>query len=274
LKTGMWLEEKREIGDRNKIPYWGFSRSVIKRTTPSTLVKDLGLKPREVIALVGAGGKTSLMYTLAKELRSFNHKVITTTTTKIYPPESWQSPALILGGAEIWPDMRQALDRFGHVTWAGGRAPGNKLAGVLPVHLSTLWASGLPDFLIVEADGSAQRPIKAPGSGEPVVPMETTLFISIVGLSALNKPLNKDQAFRPEIISLLTGVPLGAPMTWETIARLMVHSEGGLKGWLTGMRAVILLNQSDAEPEPGLGDRLAGRIEELAKGRINKVLIR
>jgi probable selenium-dependent hydroxylase accessory protein YqeC len=243
------------------------------RSTTSTLVLDLGLKPREVISLVGAGGKTSLMYALAKELLPLNHKVITTTTTKIYPPEPWQSPALILGGAETLPDIRQALDRFGHITWAAGRALGNKLAGVLPADLSTLWATDLSDFLIVEADGSAQRPIKAPGVEEPVVPKETTLFISIVSLSALNNPLNKDQAFRPEIISRLTGIPLGTAMTWEAIAQLMAHPEGGLKGWLPGMRAIILLNQADAVPEPGLVYRIAERIAELAKGRINKVLI-
>ena len=140
--------------------------------------------------------------------------------------------------------------------------------------LSALWASGLTDFLIVEADGSAQRPIKAPGADEPVVPKETTLFIAVVGLAALNKPLNQDFAFRPEIISRLSGIPLNSPMTLEGIARLMVHPQGGLKGWLPNMRAFIILNQADKESGPGMGYRLAERIEELAEGKISKVIIR
>jgi len=242
--------------------------------TPFSLINPLGLKEKELISLVGAGGKTTLMYALAAELLSHKSKIITTTTTKIFPPEPGQSPSLILGGMEIFSKIKKALAQHGHITWAAGRAVGNKLDGVSLADLSQLWSSGLTDYLIVEADGSAQKPIKAPNADEPVVPEETTLFISVVGLSALNKPLNKDIAFRPEIISRLTGIPMNSPITLEGIARLMVHPEGGLKGWLPGMRAVIILNQADMEPEPGLGHRLAGRIEELANDKISKVIIR
>lgn len=247
---------------------------MIQVTSTSALVRNLALGDKELITLVGAGGKTTLMYALAKELLSRNYKIVTTTSTKIYSPEPAQSPALILGGVECFPEIEKALNRYGHITWAAGRAAGNKLAGVPLPALSALWSSGLADFMIVEADGSAQRPVKAPNAHEPVVPEETTLFLSVVGLSALNKPLNKEHAFRPEIIGRLTGIPLNAPMTIEGIARLMVHPEGGLKGFSPGMRAVIILNQVDLEPEPGMGGRMAKRIEELGKGRINKVFIR
>ena len=241
--------------------------------TSDSLVKDLALKERELITLVGAGGKTTLMFALAKELLLSHKKIITTTTTKIYPPEPGQSPALILGGMEVFPEIKKALDRYRHITWVAGRAAGNKLAGLPLSDLSALWSSGLADFLIVEADGSAKRPIKAPGADEPVVPQETTLFLSVVGLSALNRPLNKDNAFRPEIISRLTGLPLDSPMTLEAIARLIVHPQGGLKGWLPGMRAAIILNQADLEPEFGADRRLAERIKELIKGKIDRIIV-
>ena len=243
-------------------------------TPSSTLAGDLALKERELITLVGAGGKTTLMFALARELLAGHKKIITTTTTKIYPPEPGQSPALILGGTEVFPEIEKVLDRYGHITWAAGRAAENKLTGVSLSDLSALWASGLTDFLIVEADGSAQRPVKAPGADEPVVPKETTLFIAVVGLSALNNPLNQDFAFRPEIISRLSGIPLNSPMTLEGIARLIVHPRGGLKGCMPGMRAVIVLNQVDLEPDPGIGYQLAEKIEELAEGRISKVIVR
>ncbi|MBI5606196.1 MAG: putative selenium-dependent hydroxylase accessory protein YqeC [Deltaproteobacteria bacterium] len=246
---------------------------MIQVTSTSALVRNLALGDKELITLVGAGGKTTLMYALAKELLSRNFKIVTTTSTKIYPPEPAQSPALILGGVECFPEIEKALNRYGHITWAAGRAAGNKLAGVSLPALSALWSSGRVDFLIVEADGSAQRPVKAPNAHEPVVPEETTLFLSVVGLSALNKPLNKEYAFRPEIISRLTGIPLNASMTMEGIARLMVHPEGGLKGCSPGMRVVIILNQVDLEPEPGVGERLAEKIKDLGKDRISKVII-
>jgi hypothetical protein len=94
-----------------------------------------------------------------------------------------------------------------------------------------------------------------------------------MGLSALNRPLNQDNAFRPEIISRLTGLSLEAPMTVEPLARLLVHPEGGMKGFRPSMRAFILLTQVDLEPEPGVGQRLAERIEELGRDRVGRVLI-
>ena len=240
----------------------------------SNLTNDLILKKRELITLVGAGGKTTLMYALAKELLAQNNRVVTTTTTKIYPPDPDQSPALFLGGRAVFAEMKTALDRLGHCTWAAGRNANNKLAGVSLSDLSALWASTLVDFLIVEADGSARKPIKAPNADEPVTSAETTLFLTVVGLSALNKPLNSENAFRPEIISRLIGLPLQAPMTLEAMAQLLVHPQGGLKGWLPGMRAVAIVNQADSEDEPGAGKRLADRIEDLGKGRISQVLLR
>jgi probable selenium-dependent hydroxylase accessory protein YqeC len=237
------------------------------------LVKDLALNKRELISLVGAGGKTTIMYSLSKELSDLQYRVITTTTTKIFPPEPDQSRALILGGRAIFPEIRTALNRYGRVTWAAGRVEKNKLAGVDLEDVSICWASGLADYLIVEADGSARRPIKAPNDREPVVPKETTLFLTVMGLSALNRPLNQDNAFRPEIISRLTGLSLEAPMTVEPLARLLVHPEGGMKGFRPSMRAFILLTQVDLEPEPGVGQRLAERIEELGRDRVGRVLI-
>ena len=74
------------------------------------------MKERELITLVGAGGKTTLMFALANELLAGHKKIITTTTTKIYPPEPGQSPALILGGREVFPEIEEVLARYGHIT--------------------------------------------------------------------------------------------------------------------------------------------------------------
>ena len=65
-------------------------------TTPS-LIEALALGSRELISLVGAGGKTTLMFALAEELRILNRRVVTTTTTKIVPPAPEESPRLLTG---------------------------------------------------------------------------------------------------------------------------------------------------------------------------------
>ncbi len=56
----------------------------------------LDIKPKEVISLVGGGGKTTLMFALARELATINEFVLTTTTTKILEPSPSETPLLLL----------------------------------------------------------------------------------------------------------------------------------------------------------------------------------
>ena len=139
--------------------------------------------------------------------------------------------------------------------------------------MSQLWSRKWADYLLTEADGSARRPIKAPDQSEPVVPAETTLFISIFGLSALGQPLNQDSSFRPEIISRLTGLSPGSLISPEVIFRLATHPSGGLKGWGPGMRAVCLLNQRDSLPDQHLALNLAESIHRQAPILFDRVII-
>ena len=74
----------------------------IVETTPKDerrvgfLTDALGIKPREVFSLVGAGGKTTLMFRLAKELSLGGKKIVTTTTTKILEPTPEETGALFI----------------------------------------------------------------------------------------------------------------------------------------------------------------------------------
>ena len=52
----------------------------------TSLGQALMLGDGGVISLVGAGGKTSLMFKLAHELSKTGEPVLTTTTTKIFEP--------------------------------------------------------------------------------------------------------------------------------------------------------------------------------------------
>ena len=51
-----------------------------------TLSDALGVGPGEVVAFIGAGGKTTAIYRVAADLAARGLKVIVTTTTKIFPP--------------------------------------------------------------------------------------------------------------------------------------------------------------------------------------------
>gem|GEM_PF-5985489 len=64
-----------------------------------SLQKALDLEGGGVVSLVGAGGKTSLMFRLAKEFSDAGESVLSTTTTKIMMPDRHQSPQIILAAS-------------------------------------------------------------------------------------------------------------------------------------------------------------------------------
>jgi probable selenium-dependent hydroxylase accessory protein YqeC len=226
-----------------------------------------------MISLVGAGGKTTLMFLLAGELAHRKFRVVTTTTTKIFPPQPEESPLIVTGEADSLARIREGLRRYSLLTWVAASGPQGKLLGVSPAALSRLWSRSWVDYIIAEADGAARKPIKAPRETEPLVPAETSIFISVFGLSALGKPLNQDFCFQPERISRLSGLPLEALITADLLTRLAVHPLGGLKGWRPGMRAVCVLNQSDTLADPsGLPDLAKGILLQ-APNTIDRVVL-
>ena len=221
------------------------------------LVKSLGVKYKEVISLVGGGGKTTLMFALAKEFSLKYPGVITTTTTKILEPSSTETEELIL---ETDQDrLVEIVERkiTGHrvITVASELASG-KLRGVSPETVDRLIALNGVSCVIVEADGAAQKPIKAPNDTEPVFPGVTTLAIPVIGVDAIGKTV-KDIVFRPEIACSLLGVTGDTVVTPRVVADLLAHSRGILKGCPPSARVIPFINKMDLDPDRIVGGQIA-----------------
>ena len=228
------------------------------------LIDALSLNNREIIALVGGGGKTTLMFALARELSSQGHRVITTTTTKIMEPTPQETPQLLLvANEEDSLDLIfQQLEKYRHVTLASERLDSRRLRGFKPGSIEKIDLIKLAPYVIVEADGAKHRPLKAPNDSEPVIPQNTTLVIAMVGIDALGCRLNEACVFRSEIASKLLGLPLGSIMSTAAIAELVTHPQGITKGSPPQARVMPFINKIDPEK-----DRLRGR--ELAKSILN-----
>ena len=184
--------------------------------------------PRGVTAVVGSGGKTTLIRHLAEELRQ-QGSVLICTTTKMWLPEP---------GACYCPTLRQAAEacRPGQVVYTGPASPQGKL---LPPE-EPGWQT-LADYVLVEADGAAGRPLKAHRPWEPVIPAETNRRVLVVGAAGLGRPL-VEAAHCPELFARLAGCSREDPATPEGIARVVEQEALG---------DVILLNQADAaDAEP------------------------
>jgi probable selenium-dependent hydroxylase accessory protein YqeC len=228
-----------------------------------------------VISLVGAGGKTTLMSTLTKELARENSKVISTTTTKIF---DWQVSGDILivekDEKKIIDRLAQSLKEYRHITLSSERLKKEgKLDGISPEIIIQIAELELVDYIVIEADGAARKSLKAPNATEPVIPRNTTLVIAIVGIDALGLELTRENAFRPEIIARLTGLPVGATITTDTIATLIIHSQGITKGSPPSARIIPLINKMDIIGATSNAETLARRILEVSHLRVERVIL-
>lgn len=192
-----------------------------------------------ITALVGAGGKTTAMLTLAEELAGRGERVIVTTTTHIFPPD----PARY--GPGLPPEdeqaIRQRLEQKGLAVVTGPLDERGKCTGLADGQLEQLLEQA--DCLLVEADGSRRLPCKAPGEREPALPARTGQVIGVLGLSCLGQTLEA-ACFRVEIAARQLGVPLDAVLTPELLGRIGA-AEWGLAKHTQGRRFSVLLNQKD-----------------------------
>ena len=192
-----------------------------------------------VVSAVGAGGKTSLLKSLAREYAGQGRKVIGTTTTHMMAESH---PWFLLEPSE--EKMRRILDRYGQV-WVGTPALQGKMQGVSAAFMETIWNMKLP--VLVEADGARRLPLKVPGEREPVILPETTHFLSVYGLDAVGRPL-EEICFRPERAAYLLGKNMTEPVTARDIAVLAASGEAGRKGCPEGAVYTVVLNKAD---DPG-----------------------
>jgi probable selenium-dependent hydroxylase accessory protein YqeC len=122
--------------------------------------------------------------------------------------------------------------------------------------------------IIVEADGSRRRPLKAPDASEPVFPATADTVIAVVGMSGLGQPLGDAAVFRPQRWSALTGQRAGVPVTPEALARVIADPAGLMRGAPPEARRLAFLNQADTPERRSMAnavvDALAANTGRLA----------
>lgn len=215
-----------------------------------TLKETIGLKKGEMIALIGAGGKTTTLFCLAHELWEEGGKVLVTTTTRIFKPAKPHIHRLFL--AQDCEALVSELARIKEplIIGAGyGLDDAGKLIGLSPEWFSTLQKRGGMDWILIEADGAASRPFKLSAEHEPVVPEGCALTVWVMGIKVLDKPLTADWVHRAERATALLGVEPGTPLTEDLLLKLVGNPVGCLKGIPPKSRKVALINQADSPEE-------------------------
>jgi probable selenium-dependent hydroxylase accessory protein YqeC len=201
-----------------------------------SIVDYLDVVAGSVIAVVGCGGKTSLIELLADRLR--DKKTLVSTTTKMLPP---QTPGVML--CETIQQCTEHIPRTGIQCLALLNAATGKLEA-LP---DTILAGLVPryDVTLLEADGSRGLPCKGWRAYEPVVPLYCTHTVGVVILNALGRAATETVVHRlPEFLSL-TGLQEEQPITAQAL-EAMICAPGGMFKGSAGKR-YLLINQVEDE---------------------------
>lgn len=230
------------------------------KTTSGNLASALKIEPG-ITAIVGSGGKSTLLKTLGLELMRAGGRVLLCTTTHMFPVAGvpWDGSNRRLDAAPWKPGAAHAPGCTCKV--CAGMSRGSICqAGVLDPETGKLSAPAEPidqlaqrfDYVLAEADGSKRLPLKAHAAWEPVIPAATANVVWVVGASGLGKPV-AEVVHRPELFCEPTDAA-----TPERVAQVL-NAELQM---LNLNNVHIMLNQVDTLADPTMADRF-----EAALGR-------
>ncbi|MBF0442787.1 MAG: putative selenium-dependent hydroxylase accessory protein YqeC [Oligoflexales bacterium] len=226
-----------------------------------------------MIAFVGGGGKTSSMFRMARELKELSMRVLVTTTTAIMaPPKSFCDRMFLLDTAK--PDEIKDMDiDGGSITVLGDHiGPDGKMKGLDCGILSEIFLSPVFDMILVEADGSKGRPIKAPDLHEPVIPLESSLVIGIIGFDSYGMKIDDEWVHRPHLLARICGRREGDVIDDDVITGLVLSREGLFKGAPERAGKIFFLNKVEAGRGQSSAERIGRRIINQGEG-IDTIMI-
>lgn len=194
-------------------------------------------------AIIGGGGKTTLLFTLGRQLAAEGASVLLTTTTHL----AWPPPEGIVFLAPAAPEQLAAAAQPGALVLAGYPGENEKMMGLSPEFFRE--ACRAFDHVLCEADGSRHMPLKFHREDEPCIPAETGLLLQVAGLSALSRP-----AAETLHRHALSGIAAEHCITEEDVARLMLRafSHCGVS-----CPSAALLNQADTPELCARGETVA-----------------
>jgi probable selenium-dependent hydroxylase accessory protein YqeC len=235
-----------------------------------SLIEALAIDAPEHIAIVGAGGKTALLFAIAEELRKSGKRVITSTTTKVWHDQAALAPCVVFTeGESFWKEkLKEGLAKEGHVFLGRTILETGKVGGINPSILDGLFSEQTVEYQLVEADGAAGLPVKAPTKHEPVIPASATLVVAMIGIEAIGRRLVPEEVFRPEAVGAITGLQHEDVLTSKALARLFSDPQGLFKRTPASARRIAFLNKMDLVGNEGEAMNLA---EEILGGSDRKV---
>lgn len=194
---------------------------------------------KEMITVIGAGGKSTCIRYLTEKYRDLGKKVLVTTTTHMRLPKTG---VCLTGSVE---EIEERLEAEGYAA-AGIPVCDHGIEKIKALPLPVLeQVMKHADVVLCEGDGSRGLPIKVPAAHEPVILPWTTRILVVEGLSGIGRSL-REACHRAELAAEILNCGESHPITPEELAVLV--KEGYLtylnREW-SGRNVTVILNQGD-----------------------------
>lgn len=242
--AGAWLDILAEAGNSAHI------MNIAELLELPTLRKHCRGHPS--VAVVGSGGKTTLVWALARHFR--HERVLVSTTVKMWMPKAADHDVFL-----DEPAFAALHDPRCGISFAGKLLAGNCEAGQgkIGAPAPELLARGraLFDYSFIEADGSRMRPFKGWAEYEPVVPDYTHMTIAVVPVIPPGFRVSEETVHRLPLFCAISGASAGQELRPEHLASAIAHPQGLLakaKG-----KIVLFFNQAENEAGREMAARTA-----------------
>ena len=227
----------------------------------------LELNECSVVSVVGAGGKTSFLFSLAEELR-LKFKVLVTTTTNIYVPQRKQYDFIAVENEKTLVEEYCQSKRKGIYVLGKLINSENKLQALSDIKLTSILKYF--DYVLIEADGSKRKPIKGWNDTEPVISGNTTATIGILDIQVLGKEINEDLVHRVDKFLELTGAHRNQLIEFGHLEAVVFSSKGLFKN--AAGNKILFINKVEREEDFMSAAKLAQCVYRKGVENINKVI--
>ncbi len=207
-----------------------------------SLHRALGISSPQVVAFIGAGGKTSALRRLAAEAAAAGCRSLLLSTTRIEPQRGEVVTVAVTSLEEAVAAIRSHAGAT-PLLLVTERLP-TRWRGVPPEWVAELARLQAVDEVLVQADGSSRRPFKAPAPHEPAIPDGSSLVVAVMGIDAVGQPIDARGVHRPEWVARFSGLAEGEPLTAAAAAAVILHPEGGFRA--APPRRAVLINKVDS----------------------------
>ncbi|MGL5822362.1 MAG: selenium cofactor biosynthesis protein YqeC [Sarcina sp.] len=182
----------------------------------------INIKNKDVISIVGSGGKTSLLYNIAKS--TSNNKVLVSTTTKIRIPDNCFYDYIAFNEQD---SITMSKSKNKGIYILANKLNDEKLESIEIDILEKIVDEF--DLTILEADGSKEKLIKGWNDTEPVILEKTTKTIGIVNLDVVGKIINDENIHRIDKFLDITCTKINDLIDKECLIKLIMNKNGLFK---------------------------------------------